>query len=1010
MAELFAPPTEAYFRAAFGTPTRAQQLGWPRIARGESTLILAPTGSGKTLAAFLAAIDRLMFESGRGAEADAPGVKVLYVSPLKALAIDVERNLRAPLAGISQQAALAGVTARPVDVAVRTGDTSAGERARIAKHPPDILITTPESLYLMLTSEARKVLASVQTVIVDEIHQLVSNKRGAHLFLSLERLETLRHRGAGRGAGDPSGAAPLQRIGLSATQRPLEETARLLGGYAGDAARKVAVVDAGEPKKLRLTVSTPPIDMSRIGDKEDFSGDPAAGRHSIWPHLHEQIVRLVLEHRSTMVFVNSRRLAERLASALNDQARAQGACGPDEEIALAHHGSVAREKRAMIEDRLKRGDLRAIVATSSLELGIDMGSVDLVVQVEAPPSIASGLQRVGRASHQVGGVPEGVMFPKHRADLLACAAAATGMREGDVEQTFVLKNPLDVLAQQVVAIVASESERIGVDACFELVRRAAPFHDLPRGAFDGVLDMLSGRYPSDEFAELRPRVVWDRLEGTLRARSSAKRLAVVNGGTIPDRGLYGVFLATDEKGGKRVGELDEEMVFELREGEVFLLGASSWRADTITSDRVLVTPAAGEPGKMPFWHGDRPSRSPAFGARIGALTRRIAESPPGDAAAFLVKEHRLDTSAAQNLVAYVTEQREKAGAVPSDKTIVLERFIDDLGDLRVCLLSPFGARVHAPWAMAILAKLRASMPGEPDAVWSDDGIAFRITATTDEPPLDVFFPSADEVESLVTASLSQSSLFAARFREAAARALLLPRRAPGRRSPLWAQRKRASDLLAVASRYPSFPIMLEAYRECLRDVFDLPALRDVLSRVESRRIRTTHVESTAPSPFASSLLFSFVANFIYDGDAPLAERRAHALSIDHAQLRELLGESELRQLFDEELLAAHERSLQRLDIPAGDADALCDLLRLLGDLSREQLEARAERGSDVERWLRELERERRAVRVRVAGQERVIAVEDAALYRDGLGTALPIGLPHALLEPVPDALQRLVAR
>jgi ATP-dependent Lhr-like helicase len=978
---LFSNETRAYFRAAFGTPTSAQARGWPPIAKGQSTLILAPTGSGKTLAAFLFAIDKLVRQKR---EKDKEHVRVLYVSPLKALAVDVERNLRAPLAGIAGAA--------DITVGIRTGDTPASERARMLRHPPDILITTPESLYLLLTSDARKTLANVETVIIDEIHQLVNNKRGAHLFVSLERLEAVRKT-----------ETPLQRIGLSATQKPLTETSRLLGGYIGGAARDVKVVDAGEPKKLVLSVRAPDIDMSRIGQEDEVhagSAAASAGRHSIWPHLHPRIVELVKQHRSTMIFVNSRRLAERLATALNDLA--------GEEIALAHHGSVAREKRAMIEDRLKRGDLPAIVATSSLELGIDMGAVDLVIQVEAPPSIASGLQRVGRASHQVGGVPRGVLMPKHRADLLACAAASTGMIEGAIEETFVLKNPLDVLAQQIVAIASVESDAVAVDDIYDLVRQAAPFCDLPRTAFEGVLDMLAGRYPSDEFAELRPRVVWDRLKNTVRARSSSKRLAIVNGGTIPDRGLYGVFLASGgEKGGKRVGELDEEMVFELREGEVFLLGASSWRADTITSDRVLVTPAAGEPGKMPFWHGDRAGRSPAFGARIGALTKRIANAKGGEAARMLEKEHKLDKSAAMNLVSYVADQV-KAGAVPTDDTIVLERFIDDIGDLRVCLLTPYGMRVHAPWAMAVMAKLRATIPGEPDVVWSDDGIAFRITATTEDPPLDCFFPSSTEVESLVTAALSQSSLFAARFRESAARALLLPRRAPGKRTPLWAQRKRASDLLAVASRYPSFPIILETYRECLRDVFDMPAVRDILHKVETRRIRATQLESTSPSPFASSLLFSFVANFIYDGDAPLAERRAHALSIDHAQLREILGESELRQLFDADLLAAHERQLQRIESKATSADAVSDMLRAIGDLTPYEIAERTEGNSRI--WIDELERDRRIVRVKVAGQTRFVAVEDAARYRDALGCALPLGLPEALLGPEPEALTSLVAR
>ncbi len=1007
--ELFAPPTRAWFRAALGEPTAVQARGWPPIARGESALLLAPTGSGKTLAAFLSAIDRLAFAEpatpapprrGRGKRtpASAEGVRVLYVSPLKALAVDVERNLRAPLAGVMQQASLAGVSARPITVGLRTGDTPPRERERMRKHPPDVLITTPESLYLLLTSEARHGLASVRTVIVDEIHQLVSTKRGAHLMVSLERLEALR----------PAGAPALQRVGLSATQRPLEEVARMLGGYDDDGApRPVSIVDAGRSRPFELCVSTPDVDLARLGDHEDTpagEAEDAMTRRSIWPHLHRRVVELIRAHRSTMVFVNSRRLAERLASAVNDLA--------GEEIALAHHGSVAREKRAFIEDRLKRGDLPAIVATSSLELGIDMGAVDLVLQIEAPPSIASGLQRIGRASHQVGGVPEGVLFPKHRGDLLACAAASEGMREGAVEETRVLENALDVLAQQVVAMVAVEDRAVPVAEVLAQVRRAAPFARLPRSAFEGVLDMLAGRYPSDAFAELRPRVTWDRLKGTLRARPGARRLAITSGGTIPDRGLYGVFLATgdEERGGKRVGELDEEMVFEMREGDVFLLGASSWRADTITSDRVLVTPAAGEPGRMPFWHGDRAGRSFAFGRRVGGVARAIDEKKPAEAMRWLAEHHHLDASAAENLVRYVADQRAEGGAVPTDRTVVIERFVDEVGDLRVCILTPFGIRVHAPWAMAVLGRLRAAALGEPDVVWSDDGIAFRITATTDPPRADVFLPRAEEVEELVSAALGQSSLFAARFREAAARALLLPRRAPGRRSPLWAQRKRSADLLAVASGFPSFPIVLEAYRECLRDVFDLPALRDVLRRVETRSIRVSHVESTSPSPFCASLLFSFVANFIYDGDAPLAERRAHALAIDHAQLKELLGEAELRQLFDEKLVAAEERLRLRLDVRVTTEDALADLLRELGDLTRDELALRSPDPRALDALLAGLGRDRRVARVRVAGQERFIAAEDAARYRDGVGAVPPPGLPGAFLEPVARPLVELAAR
>jgi ATP-dependent Lhr-like helicase len=994
----FHEPVRRWFEDSLGQPTRIQALGWGPIAAGESTLLLAPTGSGKTLAAFLAAIEKLMWSApiaapkGRGTPGSSisPGVRVLYVSPLKALAVDVEKNLRAPLAGVLHVAQSMGVAVRTPTVQVRTGDTPQAERARMLRHPPDILITTPESLYLMLTSNARETLAAVETVIVDEIHSLVASKRGAHLFLSLERLEALRRRSKAK-------IKPLQRIGLSATQRPLDEVARLLGGFEKKKPRKVLIVDAGEKKSLDLRVETPDIDMAKLGEIEEVVSGPAAGsgaRRSIWPSVQEKLVGLIRAHRSTMVFVNSRRLAERLATALNELA--------GEEIALAHHGSVAREKRAQIEDRLKQGTLPAIVATSSLELGIDMGAVDLVVQIEAPPSIASGLQRVGRGGHNVGDTSKGILVPKHRGDLVACAAAISCMERGEVEETFYPRSPLDVLAQQIVAIAGSAPVPIDVEALFTLVRGAAPFAELPRGAFESVLDMLSGRYPSDDFAELRARVTWDRVGGTLRAREGALRLAIANGGTIPDRGLYGVFLSSsasdDSRTSKRVGELDEEMVFELREGEVFLLGASSWRADTISLDRVLVSPAPGEPGKMPFWHGDRPGRSRAFGTAIGELSRKITRGTRAAGEKILARDHHLDAAAARNCVAYLFEQLEASGELPSDRAIVVERFLDEIGDWRVCVLSPFGARVHAPWATAVLARLREAHGGEADAVWSDDGMAFRLTGTLEPPATELFLPASDEVEMMVTASLAQTSLFAARFRECAARALLLPRRHPTKRTPLWAQRKRASDLLSVASQYPSFPMVLETYRECLRDVFDLSGLVDLLAQIESRRMRVLTVDSQKPSPFAASLLFAFAGNFIYDSDAPLAEKRAQALTIDHAQLRELLGDAEMRELLDPELIAEHERTLQRLTHPARHADGVHDLLLSIGDLTIEELRERTTEPEAALAWVKALEAERRIFKAKIAGDERYVASEDAGRFRDALGVTPPRGLPEIFLE------------
>jgi ATP-dependent Lhr-like helicase len=988
MGRRFHDAVVQWFEASFASPTRAQELGWPEIQAGHSTLVFAPTGSGKTLAAFLVALDRLMFtpEPERAARC-----RVLYVSPLRALAVDVERNLRSPTAGIARAAERLGVPFRIPEVAIRTGDTPQSERAAMGRRPPDILITTPESLFLVLNSQARALLHSVETVIVDEIHALVATKRGAHLALSLERVAEL----SGR---------PLQRIGLSATQRPLEEVARFLGGGEPGKTwkpRPVRIVDARGTKVYDLRVEVPVEDMSKLGEVLEVAEGPAAAvpRRSIWPAVHPRLVELIRAHRSTILFVNSRRLAERLAGALNEVA--------GEELCRAHHGSIAREQRLAIEDALKSGTLRALVATSSLELGIDMGAVDLVIQIETPPSVASGVQRIGRASHQVGAVSRGVLFPKFRGDLLATAAITRAMRAGEVEATRIPRNPLDVLAQQLVAI-CSAAER-DVDELFELVRRAAPYARLSRGSFEGVLDLLAGRYPSDEFAELRPRLVWDRLKGRVRAREGVARLVAANAGTIPDRGLYSVMLR-DDGAGRKVGELDEEMVFESREGEVFVLGASSWRIDEITRDRVFVTPAPGQPGKMPFWKADRPPRPVELGARIGALTRELAEADPARAERRLIDEHGLTELAARNLLAYLEEQKQATGALPDDRTLVLERLRDEMGDFRLCLLSPWGGRVHAPWTLALMAKLRAAGQPEVETVWSDDGIVVRFPDGDRVPEAIDLLPEPGEVEELVKAELSSSPLFAATFREAAGRALLLPRRRPGQRTPLWMQRKRAHDLLSVASGHPSFPILLETYRECLQDVFDLPALVDLLSRIQRRELRVVTVDGAVASPFAASLLFGYVANYLYDGDAPLAERRAQALTVDPEQLRELLGEAELRELIDPAVLAELEAQLQALDPTrhARGADGLHDLLLRLGPLTAAEIAARC--SGDAEPWLAALLAERRGFVARLAGEERVAAVEDAGRLRDGLGVALPQGLPRAFLGRVPDALDELLLR
>nr|WP_051571194.1 ATP-dependent helicase [Cryptosporangium arvum] len=1026
--EAFGEPARAWFRSAFAEATAAQLGAWSAIGRGDDVLVVAPTGSGKTLAAFLSALDRLSREPLP--EDASRRCRVLYVSPLKALAADVERNLRAPLAGIRQAAHRLGHQEPDVTVAMRTGDTPAVDRRAFTRAPSDILITTPESLFLLLTSQAREALKGVETVILDEVHAVCGTKRGAHLALCLERLDELLER-------------PAQRVGLSATVRPVEEVARYLGG-----SRAVTVVQPPSSKQVELTVEVPVEDMSQLGEPSGEVEGNALGaprRNSIWPAVEERVLDLVGAHRSTIVFANSRRLAERLCAHLNElaeerseeaagvaeasagigpgghgkgsggrmpaelMAQAGAAAGAAPVVARAHHGSVSREERRDIEEDLKAGRLPAVVATSSLELGIDMGAVDLVVQVEAPPSVASGLQRIGRAGHQVGAASRGVVFPKHRGDLVSCAVVAERMATGSIEAMRYPRNPLDVLAQQIVAMVSMEPWT--VDDLAGVLRRAAPYAELPDSALESVLDMLAGRYPSDDFAELRPRLVWDRVSGVLTARPGAHRLVVTSGGTIPDRGLFGVFLVgTPGETGRRVGELDEEMVYESRVGDVFLLGSTSWRIEEITHDRVLVTPAPGQPARMPFWKGDTAGRPVELGRAIGGFLRELS-GLDSEAAAARAAAAGLDQWATTNLLAYLEEQRQATGRLPDDRTILVERFRDELGDWRVVVHSLFGTPVNGPWALAIAARLRERTGLDVQALHSDDGIVLRLPDVTGElatPTADLALFEPEEIEPLVTDEVGGSALFAARFRECAARALLLPRRNPGRRTPLWQQRQRAAQLLGVASEFGSFPIVLETMRECLQDVFDVPGLIGLAKDLQSRSLRVVEVETPAPSPFARSLLFGYVGAFLYEGDAPLAERRAQALALDSSLLSELLGRAELRELLDPAVIAETELQLQRLteERRAHDADSTADLLRVLGGLSTAEA---VERGSTPE-WLAALESARRAIRVRIAGEERWLAIEDAGRVRDALGVALPVGVPEAFTEPVRDPLGDLVSR
>ncbi|UJP10221.1 DEAD/DEAH box helicase [Microbacterium sp. KUDC0406] len=1101
----FTAATQDWFRGAFAAPTSAQAGAWDAISAGRHALVVAPTGSGKTLSAFLWAIDSVFRErtlrQARGSSrsvaepVEAPRTRILYISPLKALGVDVERNLRSPLVGIGQSARRLGVPVPEITVGVRSGDTTSSDRRKLVSDPPDILITTPESLYLMLTSRAGETLRGVHTVIIDEVHAVAATKRGAHLAVSLERLDALRAAGGAalRQAQEPT--PPAQRIGLSATVRPIDEVARFLGGSA-----PVEIVAPRATKTFELGVVVPIDDMrnpppppgaaAASDEPAEYpstgSGQATEVTGSVWPHVEEAIVDRVLQNSSTIVFANSRRLAERLTGRLNEiyseriassvveresasdrdetlsadqtrfvSLRSRGDQEPaDPVLAKAHHGSVSKEQRALVEDELKSGVLRCVVATSSLELGIDMGAVDLVIQVEAPPSAASGLQRVGRAGHQVGEISRADLFPKHRGDVLHTAIVTERMLAGKIEAIAVPRNPLDILAQQTVAACALDP--LDVEDWFETVRRSAPFASLPRSAYEATLDLLAGKYPSDEFAELRPRLVWDRDAGTLTGRPGAQRIAVTSGGTIPDRGLFGVFVA-GEGAGRRVGELDEEMVYESRVGDVFTLGTTSWRIAEITHDRVNVIPAFGQPGKVPFWHGDGIGRPFELGEALGAFSREVSTAEPGKAQQRLI-DAGLDERARDNLLGYLHEQREATGTLPTDRTLTVERGHDEVGDWRIILHSPYGMKVHAPWALAISARVRERLGVDGSAVASDDGIIVRVPDADAEPPgADLFVFDPDELEQIVTAEVGGSALFASRFRECAARALLMPRMNPNKRTPLWQQRQRSAQLLEVARRHPTFPVILETLREVLQDVYDLPSLRRLATDIAERRVRLVETEPAQPSPYARDLLFGYVGAFMYEGDSPLAERRAAALSVDPALLGELLGTVEMRELLDPDVLAQFELEVQRLDPSrrARGLEGVADLLRMLGPLDAGEVALRLESSaawvpepvegvpepvegvpgpaegqessegpdastssatphpasmSEASAHLASLVSAHRAIEVTIAGARRFAATEDAGRLRDGLGTALPVGIPVAFLEPVADPLGDLVSR
>jgi ATP-dependent helicase Lhr and Lhr-like helicase len=1000
----FHPVVRAWFERTYHEPSPPQMLGWPSIAAGRHTLILAPTGSGKTLAAFLWAINHLVEE--RLAGEPASGVRILYVSPLKALNNDIHRNLEEPLAGIQAEARLQALHLPPITTAVRTGDTPASKRASMLRKPPDILITTPESLYLMLTSpRARGIFRTVHYVIVDEIHSVCGNKRGVHLSLSLERLARVAEQ-------------EFIRIGLSATQRPLDLIARYLGGVDRSTGRPeprpVAIIDAGQKKQMDLRVECAAPDFSLLSPE------------GIWPLVFREMLENIRRHRTTLVFVNNRRLAERIAAKLNEMILGTGQTfglyavphstgatlesNPGIEAGTpipvqAYHGSMSREARERMEDDLKAGRLSVLVATSSLELGIDIGSIDLVIQVQSPKGIGRGLQRVGRSGHLVTAGSKGRIYPTHREDLVESAVVARAMTLHDVEPVNIPENCLDVLAQQIVAMVSVEEW--DAEELYTLVRQSYCYRELPSDLYGSVLQMLAGRYAHEAFRDLRARISWDRVNNTLRALPGSNHLAITSGGTIADRGYFGVYL---EDGRTRVGEVDEEFILESRVGDTFILGSSVWRMIAIDANRLTVVAAPGQPARMPFWRGEGIGRSFEVGRQIGEFRRTIGArlDTPG-CTEQIQQAYPVDGRSAWNIVEHLRRQREATGMVPNDRLILIEGFRDEIGDPRIIIHSCFGRRVNALLGLVLARRLENRVAVEPQMLYNDDGILLRCS-DVDTLPLDLLEGlTPGEASEIILTDILSSPLFGGQFRQNASRALLMPRAAPGRRTPLWLQRLRAADLLQVARQVDDFPIVVETIRDVLQDVLDYTHLQAVVRDIAGGSISVRTVQTDFPSPFATGLLFDFIAVYMYEWDQPRSDRLTQFVSINREVLSGILNIDTIRSLVRPEAVTAVESRLQHTaeGTQARSPEELLEILLRVGDLTDSELSDRC--AGLAPHIVEDLARNGRAIRMEVGGEARWVAGEERILYTDP-GTHAPVLLRRYLQTHGPVGTARLASR